>query len=139
MIGTTLKMKKGTYYIGDPCYLFDKSWSEVLNETGFFSPDLDGECFLRGKLVAAGSTAHGDGSYKDNEGRGYWVDSGMIGILPISLEKIDNIFREGNPFKDQGAHVIKFDTEFTVEISDGIFKFGSIVIDTKNDPEDEEE
>lgn len=138
MTATTLKFKKGTYYVGDPCYLFDKSWGDVLNETNFFYWPHNGELKFRGKVVAAGSTAYGDGTYQDGEGREYWVDSGMIGILPISLEKIDNKFREGKPFKEGGAHVIKFTTDFDVEISDGIFTFGNIVINTKDDPEEEE-
>lgn len=139
MTNNAIKFKKGSYYIGDPCYLFDKSWGDVLHETDFFNQPFKGECKFKGKVVAGGATAYGDGVYQDKEGKEYWVDSGMLAILPISLEKIDGKFREGRPFKEQGAHIVKFDSDFDVEISDGIFTFGHIIIDTKNDSEEEEE
>jgi len=131
---TTLKMQRGAYYVGDPCYLFDQSWGDVLNETSFFSKNT-----FRGEGVAAESTAHGDGVYKDNEGKEYWVDSGMLGILPISLAKIDNKLREGRVLTGGSAHIVKFDTEFDVEINSGVFKFGHLEIDTNGDDEEEED
>ena len=61
-----MKMPAGTYYIGDPCYIFEKSWDKVLNETNYLQNDT-----LFGKPVCIDSTAYGDGLYTDNFGQDY--------------------------------------------------------------------
>lgn len=125
-------MKKGKYYIGDPCYVFKNSWSNVLKETNYFE---DGVTKIQGKKVVGGNTYFGDGTYKDNKGRKYWVDSGLIAILPISLLEINIAEIE----KKEGMHIVNFKESFTAEYKNGIFKFGDITINTKDEDEDEDE
>ena len=131
------KFKKGTYYIGDLCYIFNDSWGDLLTQTQYL------ECGLfefKGLQMAAGSTAHGDGSYSDNSGLIYGVDSGTIGIAPIAAIDIDNKkSREDLDNWDQIAHVVTFDDDFEVTIEDGIFDFGEVHINTVTDNEDGDE
>mgnify|MGYP001593861175 CR=1 FL=1 len=130
------QLKKGKYFIGDPSYLFDASWTKVLNETDFFNNEPSK---INGKIVVAGSTAYGDGVYCDNHGREYGVDSGMIGILPISLRTIDTQYTVDEINKSVIMHIVDFKEDFTAECEKGKFKFGDIEINTTGDDEDEEE
>ncbi|APR02385.1 hypothetical protein RSJ2_3982 (plasmid) [Clostridium botulinum] len=122
--------KKGKYYIGDPCYAVkeQKDWSKLLDDTDYFEAENQ---FYKGYPILGGGTAYGDGIYKDNEGRKYSVDAGLIGIMPIEAidKECENIERLGN--------IIDFDNNFITEIKDGIFKFGDIVIDTIGEYEEE--
>lgn len=127
-----MKLPKGKYYVGDPCYIFGESWSDVLAETDFFDAET-----LRGKPVCAGGTAYGDGLYEDNCGREYWVDSGMIGILPVSLLRIDKKKTLKEIKASEGMHIIEFTEETEVACDNGVFRFGNIVIDTRDDDDEE--
>jgi hypothetical protein len=80
-------MKGGKYYVGDPCYIFDEHWVEILDQTNFLE---DGHHTIFGERIFAGGTAYGDGSYSDQYGRHYWVDAGLLAVVPVSLLKIDN-------------------------------------------------
>lgn len=128
-------MKKGTYYVGDPCYIFEKSWPEVLNKTGYFS---DGEHKLFGKTVFGGGTAYGDGSYRDNFGRSYAVDAGLLAIVPISLLNHDKKMTRKQVEKDDSMHIIDMKEDFTCEVNNGVFRFGNIVINTRDTEDDED-
>lgn len=131
------KLKKGKYYVGDPCYIFGKSWDKVLNDTAYFD---NGEIVkVFGKDCIAGGTAYGDGTYTDNFGREYNVDAGLIGVLPVSLISIDKEYTLKQIEKHKGMHIIEFKEDFEVSISGGVFEFGAITIDTANDSSDEYE
>lgn len=131
------KLKKGKYYIGDPCYIFGDSWIDVLEKTNYFD---NGEILkLYGKKCAAGNTAYGDGTYRDNYGREYGVDAGLIGIMPVSLLSIDKEYTISKINKEKGMHIVEFKEDFEVSINKGIFTFGDIIIDTANDSEDDDD
>lgn len=127
-----IQFKKGKYYIGDPCYVFEKSWSDVLHKTDYFRENK-----LFGKTICGGGTVHGDGIYQDGEARDYGVDAGLIAILPISLLKIDNKETVESVNKSDLMHIIHFKEDFEAWCENGKFQFGHIEIDT--DPEDEED
>jgi hypothetical protein len=127
-----IEMAKGTYYIGDPGYVFDKSWTKVLDLTDDFEKN-DGVFTIDGETGYAGSTAYGDGTYIDNHRRRYFVDSGLLSILPVSFLDIDEVFTRESVKKFRGAHLITFKEDFVCDIDDGVFTFGDIVIDTKGD------
>ncbi len=131
------KLKKGKYYVGDPCYIFGKSWDKVLNDTDYFDNGEIVKVFSKDCIV--GGTAYGDGIYTDNFGREYNVDAGLIGVLPVSLISIDKIYTIKQIEKHKGMHIIDFKEAFEVSISGGIFEFGDIKIDTTNDSEDDNE
>lgn len=122
----TAHFEKGKYYIGDPCYVFNncKKWIQLTEETDFFRNPY--QKILEYEILC-GSTAFGDGFYEDNSGRGYLVDSGSIGIIPI--QAFDYDFMSIEDAMDSGT-VIEFKDYFNVEIKDGLFRFGDIIIDT---------
>lgn len=131
----------GRYYIGDPCYVIeDENWDNVLKETGCFGYEpfsgIDENYYhLNGKVCWAHSTAWGDGTYFDNKGEEYWVDAGLLGVIPAEALEGDLEFRGGYGFTN-------FDKPFTVEYDEGTFKIGDIIIptdDTKEEPVFEED
>lgn len=131
------KLKKGKYYVGDPCYLFDKSWSKVLTETKYFQSEEIIKIFNKDCIV--GNTADGDGSYFDNHGRKYYVDTGFIGVIPVSLIEVDNRTSLKEIDMSAGMHIITFEEDFNVSVFYGRFLFGDILIDTQDYEYDYEE
>jgi hypothetical protein len=134
------QFKAGKYYVGDPCYVFtDKEWDELIEQTYCFGIQYDkmpegyedtNVYNYKGMDFFTDGTAYGDGSYYDNEGRVYGVDAGLIGIVPFEILSTDG----------DGGQIIEFEKDFRVYSSgDGIFYFGNITIDTKNDDEDEDD
>ena len=129
-----MKMPAGTYYIGDPCYIFEDSWDKVLNSTNYLK---DNELF--GKPIFVDSTAYGDGYFYDNRGRAYAVDAGMIGILPIELIEVDNVVTKEYIEKSEIMHMVTFEKEFECNSNEGFFEFGDITINTAEDEDDEDD
>lgn len=78
-------MPAGRYWVGDLCYVLDaEDWSQLPHPgDGLFElPD--------GRTVAKFSTVHGDGTYGDDFGNEYAVDSGTIGcILSGDIRRAD--------------------------------------------------
>jgi hypothetical protein len=119
---------KGTYYIGDPCYVVsDDNWDKLLDNTDFFQNE---DQSYKGYQILAGDTAYGDGTYTDNYRREYGVDAGLIGIFPI--EAVDNKY--GNV--EELGSIVEFEEDFVVEINNGVFKFGNIIINTFDEDDD---
>jgi len=128
-------MPADTYYVGDLCYVFDdEEWSCFLDDAmaqrtkgqhwsslteGAFHVDDD-------KYVWYHGTEYGDGSYSDQKGNLYSVDSGTIGVIPVNLItkdlNEDEIKRLGN--------VVEFSDNFEVSYKAGTFKIGHIIIPT---------
>lgn len=129
-----MKLKKGKYYIGDPCYVFDKSWERVLQETSYFEDPADDDSLFTifGKKMVCGGTAYGDGEYLDNFGRKYAVDAGLIACMPVSLLKIDNKITVKQAEKDELLHIVFMEHDFECSVSNGIFQFGNIIINTED-------
>ena len=129
-----MKFKAGKYFVGDPCYVIrNDEWEDILKYTQFFGAFGIGQWggFWKGYKMFSASTAYGDGCYTDNEGREYGVDAGMLGIVPYEYITEFGDIDCGN--------IIEFEKDFEVEMIDkGVFKFGSIVIDTLGADEDEE-
>lgn len=118
-----ITLKKGKYYIGDPCYVFNKSWIKVLKETDFFENTI-----LFGYDIIGGGTSHGDGTYYDNFLNEYYVDAGLIACLPVELLKIDNVINEND--EPEGYIIYEFEKDFKCEIYNGDFFFGKFFIST---------
>ena len=129
------KFPKGRYYVGDPCYIFKDSWDSILNETHYFENEVQK---IGDTRVFCFHTAHGDGTYYDNYGRKYWVDAGLIGILPIELLKIDSVYTESEIEESEGMNIVEFDEDFFAGHDNGVFNFSHIVIDTTGEYENED-
>lgn len=129
-------MKAGKYYVGDPCYVMHGEWDEVcalMFEGRTDHGCNEGEFVLKdGRKFAVLNTAHGDGEYLDQHGRGYCVDAGCIGC--VRLEDIDHLNDANNT---ELGHVIDFDEDFFVYRVKGALHFGPVAIDTDMDSADE--
>ena len=122
-------MKKGTYYIGDPCFVFGKSWDKVLEEYW----QHEGEEFkLLGKLAFIDGTDGGVGFCYDQDGVEYPVDAGLIGCLPASLLKIDNVVSKKEILEKKFGRIVKFDQDFACDSTAHNFTFGHIKIVTND-------
>jgi hypothetical protein len=118
----------GTYYIGDPCYVFnDRDWKIICDNC---LDDLGIIDIFKHKFFMEGTT-YGDGTYHDNFGRSYPVDAGLIGAVPIELI--------AKKYMRDGMHFITFDKELPIEYAGGNFTFGDIIIKTRDDDFEEEE
>lgn len=117
-------MPAGKYYVGDLCYVMHDVWDEFCDITIDQHNVKDGVFALSdGRLFATFSTAYGDGEYRDNFGRVYGVDAGLIGC--ICIEDITD--PEANL---DGGQVIEFKKDFEVDSVDKVIKFGDVYIDT---------
>jgi len=127
-------MKAGKYYIGDLAYVMHPEWDEFCSLTISGNNVLDGEFNLKdGRRFATFTTKWGDGTYKDEQGRSYGVDAGLIGciavddITPSELENLTD------------GHVVEFVQDFSTFSAGGIIRIGSICIDTDFAEEEEED
>ena len=119
-------MKAGTYYVGDLCYVLHDEWDEVCQLTINGNRAIGGEFNLKdGRRFAMYNTMYGDGTYHDQQGKEYWVDSGSIGCIlmrDIDLAQLDN--------NVQGGALHDFDQDFYTGEQDGKIMFDKISIDT---------
>ena len=154
MFNTINVLPAGTYYVGDPCYAIpDEWWQDVLENTGYLGlyasresmaapvwTPYDGDRFgmwnYKGFAIGAASTKHGDGTYKDQNGNCYGVDSGTLGAVPIEMissEKLAWIMAKPD------GQIVKFPHPFMVSCDDdGLISIGHIHIDTDPQYEDDE-
>lgn len=128
-------MEKGTWWIGDLCYVLDNDWDEVcglLFNKNKESKRLGGEFELEdGIKFALYSTAWGDGCYDDNKGNRYGVDAGVIGCI-----KVSDLYKMGESPSTLGT-VHTFEEDFVTGYDNGDIFFGSLRIET--DPQADEE
>ena len=117
--------------ITDPCYvLTDEQYQTVLDryEDGDEVDLGDFTCIVY-------NTFNGDGTFTDQNGKEYLVDSGQLCIVP--LDKVSVPLREGL------GHV--FDTTdwtngwYETSEKDGFLTFGDVTIQTGYDDEEEED
>jgi len=119
-------MKAGTYYVGDLCYVLHDEWDEVCQLTINGNRAIGGEFNPKdGRRFAMYNTMYGDGTYTDQQGKEYWVDSGSIGCIlmrDIDLAQLDN--------NVQGGALYDFDQDFYTGEKDGYIMFHKISICT---------
>ena len=112
-------MRPGTYFVGDLCYIMHPQWREVC-DLMFACDDnrvLHGEFNLaNGVRFAVQSTAYGDGTYYDAEGREYPVDAGLIGCI-----RVEDVYDP--EWYLAGVNQIEFEYPFTVEYELGTIQF----------------
>ena len=128
------KLAAGTYYIGDPCYVI-KDWDSFLDKLGF-----NGGSYKEGHNTYAGynlfwsHTLHGDGTYYDQTGRQFFVDAGMLSVLPVEICDSEMI-RDHSDI----SVVQNFQSDFACFDIDGLIMFGNVMINTDGDWPDGEE
>ena len=129
-----LILPAGEYYIGDPCYLFGKSWDDILEVTNVFENDVDE---YKNHKFFVGNTAYGDGEYYDRNGHPYPVDSGLIGVFPIKVIEIDNHIKLEEIL--EYGNLVTFKEDFQCIVDDGYFDIGNIEIETNSSWDEEED
>tara|TARA_R110000737_G_scaffold208101_1_gene225882 strand:+ start:342 stop:752 length:411 start_codon:yes stop_codon:yes gene_type:complete len=132
-------LSKGTYWIGDLCYILNKAngfvWDFVLQETGFLGLYEEGTLenmnpdnatgyfkFLGVEFFSSG-TANGDGLFYDQSGNPYPVDAGVIGCFPTaSLKNVPT----------NCGRVVEFERDFQCSLcdEDGDIGIGHVWIET---------
>lgn len=119
----------GHYVLGDPCYAVpDNLWSELLESCDCFEDSAVGHA--GGHNVLAFSTAYGDGEYYDDDGRGFGVDAGLIGLVPVAMmtEKEKQGIAGHNL-----SHYVSFSDSVECWAEDGVLHFGETTIDTNGE------
>lgn len=115
----------GTYWVGDPCYADSnrEHWDAYGASNDWFQSSpigTDGDAWCVGI-----GTKYGDGVYRDQDGREYPVDAGMIGVTPAYQWT-----EEEPPF---GSHLVTFERPVRLVYSEGVIYIGTICIDTDED------
>ena len=111
----------GKYFVGDLCYVMtNKQWDIICIH------DLTEGITDNGLKFAIEQTLCGDGSYSDQFGNSYSVDSGTIGCVQWD-ESLTHKY--GARLQELGA-IIDFNKDFEVYESSGMIHIGHISIDT---------
>ena len=120
-----IEMPAGTYYVGDPCYVFERpSWELLGAQTDWFTNPV---ATLNGRKMLAFGTAYGDGVYEDGYHNEYPVDAGLIGVVPIEMIE-----------KSHKGYIVVFSRPFYCSSENGRLSFDQIVIDTNPQDEDDD-
>lgn len=114
----------GHYLIGDLCYLDQEDADELFAD---YQPGRV-RTLHDGRKYVYLNTAYGDGSYLDQDGAVYYVDSGTIGIIQYDRLADGPMGRS-----------VYFPKPFEVYDEDGVLHFGDVVIDTVASDEHNEE
>lgn len=114
----------GDYYVGDLCYVLEGDiWNAMIeSSTPHGKVDVitvDGQSYLSSSV----ETAHGDGTYYDQHGFEYGVDSGTIGVVDARINNYKNM---------SGAHLVHFNEPFKVSYDreSGVISIGDLRIPT---------
>jgi hypothetical protein len=138
---STRTVEPGTYRLGDPCYSVpsDKwqGWLEQCyagHEAGTPAEVYDGR--VAGRRVVAFSTMYGDGTYYDQSGRSYGVDSGIIGLVPADMPGLSP-----RDVEIGLVQLVTFERAVTcdVDTATGLLVFGTVMIETGEVELDDEE
>ena len=116
----------GKYVLSDPCYAAPKDQFGKLLEKMNYEDGLN--VYDNGAITVMLDTANGDGTYQDQHGRSFPVDSGTIGLTPL----IENwTCLEAGIFSiDKGMYIVEFAEETVCTSNEGVLTFGEIRIDT---------
>lgn len=121
----------GRYWLGDPCYIIkDHDWLQFCN--GFSFAENSGNTYIElddSIKVLAFSTYHGDGCYLDQHGNSYYVDAGLIGLIP--WEYTEKFTEKDSTEYFSLSNVVEFTEDTLCFTADGILTFGNYIIDTK--------
>lgn len=124
-------MPPGKYWIGDLCYVMHDKWDRFCELTIDDQNLMYGKFDIDGAEVAFLGTKYGDGSYNDQMGRKYPVDSGTIGAIKVEdITDPDADIKNGN--------IVVFNNAWEFHDDDGLLIFGKVMIQT-GDEEDEED
>jgi hypothetical protein len=122
------EMQRGTYYIGDPCYITrgDPGYEWIEKVWNHFYGGHKGLITVGGVSLFLENTFDGDGVYD-----GYFVDSGCLCVIRIDELTTDDRFNFRN-MTIRGTRFAMFDHDFEVSYDEGTFTIDhQILIRTK--------
>jgi hypothetical protein len=134
-------MEKGTYWVGDLCYVLGDHWDEVIKlmypypkSSANRHKTVEGRLVLKnGVAFSYHGTAYGDGVYEDGAGNRYCVDAGLIGCV-----KWSDVPKSKHKEAKRLGHVHDFPFDFCTWEDEGTIHFDHFVaIETGDDGEDE--
>jgi hypothetical protein len=101
-------------------------WGPLLNSCETFNLPIgtvtkDGQEYQ----VLAFGTFYGDGCYTDQSGHSFPVDAGLIGLTPVGLA-------DGHSTEIFGSTLVEFKVDTECSCRNGVLKFGTHTIDTKD-------
>ena len=124
------KLKAGLYRIADPYYLLD-NFRDICEKQ--ITPQIDDhpsrtafEFEVDGHKCVALQTELGDGCYPSSEVKSFWVDSGMIAIVPEELM----IKQRKVSLGAEEYRIKSYAEDFRVFTKDGVLHFGDLKIFT---------
>jgi hypothetical protein len=129
------------YFVGDLCYVLSDEWSDVCDLTLDPLNDADDREFQfdDGREFLFLSTAYGDGTYFDQFGNQYPVDSGTIGAVKVEYlhpEVLAEALERGlGAVHEFGYELHELDCEY----DNGTLRFDRVAIVTGYEEEEEEE
>ena len=129
------------YFIGDLCYVLSDEWGDVCDLTLDPLNDEDDREFQfdDGREFLMMSTAYGDGTYIDQFGNQYPVDSGTIGAVKVEYLHPD-ILAEALERGLGAVHEFGYELhELDCENDNGTLYFERVSIPTGYEEEEEEE
>lgn len=128
----SVKVPAGEYYLGDPYYFFKKEdWQKVLDTCRLFQDPIGKS--PNGQPVLGFATVYGDGLFRGSDGLSYGVDSGLLGLI-----RADGITREIEEV-ERLCQKVRFSKKTICSNDEGIMKFGTIVIDTGNEEDEDDD
>ena len=155
-------MPAGRYIMGDPCYCFShdtESWRNLCNQAHAgeewenYGSARKLEHIERVKKMGSKepveyvhhilwvSTKWGDGGYDDQFGHTYFVDAGLLGLVPVDCVEDGCSYlqwKEKDGENNSCGRVVEFSEPFECYYEDGKVVIGPYVIDTDPAPEDED-
>lgn len=123
-------LPKGTYYIGDPCYLrkgqAGHEWLEKLWDVYYNTKGHNGLVTIDGVSLFIQNTYEGDGVFD-----GFYCDTGTLAVI-----RIDNVINDDRfNFRNmviKGAKFVNFNEEVKISFDEGRFNINNeIIINTK--------
>lgn len=122
-----------TFWAGDLCYVLHDVWPEVCDLITF-----DNEASLYtlsdGRQFQLLGTAYGDGTYFDQNGNAYGVDSGTLGVIALDDIRDKDAWLEGGCIHNFEEPLYEWDCYD----DEGLLVFGPVQIDTDPSYEDED-
>ena len=114
------------YYVGDLCYVINKTWYEVCS---LHDKNREPNTYTLSNSVTIGiaDTQNGDGVYSDNFDNEYPVDSGTIGFIRVSDIEADKLV------DITLGQVYEFEDIPTIQYFEGLITIGFICINTSTE------
>ena len=135
------KLTPGSYWIGDPCYLFGDDWMEFLHKVypNFDKGDCENMLNMPEQDFFVFNTRYGDGCYpvynKGVKVGECGVDAGMLCVVRLDIAKKLSKWQSG----EELGVIVRLDRATDISNNGGDVEFGDFSVITGEEDENEEE